>query len=235
MTENTGSGKDLKSMIKDLDPESYRMKLIQSARQFKSNWVSLGEFLTKVATEKLYQEWGYRTFEEYCRVEIKVKKNTAMKLTNAYFFVTQEEPDMFQRDSGPDVPELDAVCVLQRAKEDNTCTPEHYQTLKEAAMEKGQSGATLNRKYKQLVTPEEEINGEEQKISQSLSLIRRLTKKMEELEGVPENLQTNLSELEEYLQERQLQNIEENSENDEQSEDTIQPEDKTQPEENEQL
>jgi len=199
MQKKAPSTQEIKEAIKKLDPESYRMQLVQSARLFKSNWVDLGEFLTKVANEKLYEPWGYKSFEDYCRLEIKIKKVTAIKLTNAFFFVSQEGKDFFQGHDNEGLPDLDAVCVLQRAKEENSISPEKYQALKEAALEQGQSGQTLGRKYKQMITPEEADTAEKQ-AQQGLGLVNRLRKKLQSMNPTPNEFSNYLSEIEQFLQ-----------------------------------
>ena len=76
----------LNEIIEKLDPNSHRKQLIDAARAFKSNWIMFGEYLTKIASEKRYLEWGYQSFEEYCKLEIRIKKNTARK-NSRYFFI----------------------------------------------------------------------------------------------------------------------------------------------------
>ena len=72
------------SQSNDNQPSTqYRNNLKEAAKTFKSNWVQFGELLTKTATEKQYSLWGFKTFEEYCSRELRIKKTTAIKLTNA--------------------------------------------------------------------------------------------------------------------------------------------------------
>ena len=75
-----------------LEPGTPRFEVLESARRFKSSWVELGERLIAVNEKKLYREWGYITFEEYCAKEVRIKKPTALKLTRAYRFLEKEEP-----------------------------------------------------------------------------------------------------------------------------------------------
>ncbi|MCP4295766.1 MAG: hypothetical protein GY786_09185 [Proteobacteria bacterium] len=194
------SPKELKKILKELEPNSIRMKLIHSARQFKSNWVDFGEFLTNVATEKLYIPWGYKSFEEYCRIEVKIKKATAIKLTNAFFFISHEGEEFFEGHDNEGMPDLDAVCVLQRAKQDNSITPENYKILKDAAIDRGQTGQTLNRKYRGMVNLDSDNDSEEEVINQSRSLLAKLQHKLAALEDLPEQFPDYLQEIQLYLQ-----------------------------------
>jgi len=201
MQKSSPSLREIKEIIKNLEPESYRLKLIKSARNFKSNWVDLGEYLTKVASEKIFLQWGYVKFEDYCRLEIKIKKHTAIKLTAAYFFLNQEGGENFQGHDNEGLPDLDAVSVLQRAKLENNITPENYQKLKIAAFNHGQSGQTLNRKYKEMTDPDPER--EVMEIKQSLSLVTRLQSQLKEIEGVPSQFSDYLGKIQDYLEKKE--------------------------------
>ncbi|MBT3226125.1 MAG: hypothetical protein HOE30_19675 [Deltaproteobacteria bacterium] len=188
----------LNEIIEKLDPNSHRKQLIDAARAFKSNWIMFGEYLTKIASEKRYLEWGYQSFEEYCKLEIRIKKNTAMKLTNAYFFVTESEPSISENFESKGVPELDVVSFLHKAKQDDNCTPEIFEDLKDAAIEKGQSGPTLARRFRQMTAPEDN-NIVKQNREQSLSLIKRLQQKLNGQPDVPESFGVFLSEMSDYF------------------------------------
>ena len=186
------------NLIKNLDPDSYRVQVLNFAKKFKSNWIDFGEFLTKVATEKTYEEWGYKKFEEYCRVELKVKKATAMKLTNAFFFISEQEPELYKSSSETNIPDLDTVTVLQKAKSDEACTPEIYDELKDFALNKGKSASTLAKKFKELtVTAKESL--EDANVELCKTMVRRLTKKTDLIEDFPESHQHALDELADYF------------------------------------
>lgn len=189
----------INNLIKNLDPESYRVQVLNFAKKFKSNWIDFGEFLTKVATEKSYEEWGYKTFEEYCRVELKIKKSTAMKLTNAFFFLSEQEPEIYKGSMGNNVPDLDTVNVLQKAKSDESCTPEIYDQLRDFALNKGKSATTVAKKFKELtMTANDSL--EDANIELCKTLVRRLTKKVGLIEDFPELHQSALDELSDYLE-----------------------------------
>ncbi len=199
MSNNQLNPAQLDEVLNQLDPDSMRMHLINSAKKFKSNWVELGEFLTKVASEKAYEEWGYKKFEDYCRLEIKIKKATAMKLTNAYFFMCQEEPEYFKNQNNTKFPDIDTIGVLQKAKNDEDCTPEIYDELREAALMRGQTAATIAKKYKELGNISAGITENDSYLEQSLTLVTRLKNKLTPLPDIPEKFKQYLQEMEEYL------------------------------------
>ncbi len=190
--------KNIETLLKQLDPESYRMQLLESAKVFKSNWVQFGEHLTKVASDGLYKDWGYQEFEEYCRDEIRIKKATAIKLTNAYFFVTREDPEIFNHSRAKSGLDLDAVSILQKAKSDENCSPEIYAELKSAALEQGQSGPTLARKFKKMIQTETQTPARTFQ-EENLQLVRKLSRRIKPLDNVPEIFKGYLEEMAEYF------------------------------------
>lgn len=189
---------NLEEILNGLDPDSYRMQLVNSAKIFKSNWVEFGEQLTKVASEKTYEQWGYKSFEDYCREEIRIKKATAIKLTNAYFFITKEDPEIINYSTSRQGLDLDAVSVLQKAKAEENFSPESYSELKSSVLEKGQSAPTIARKFKQMLN-EETQPPESAFREQSLSLIQRLQKRLKPLDSVPSKYKEYLDEIADFL------------------------------------
>ena len=189
---------NIEDILKQLTPDSYRMQLFQSAKNFKMNWVEFGEHLTKVASDKAYAEWGYKSFEDYCREEIRIKKATAVKLTNAYFFVSAEDPDLLKHSGLHQSLELDAVGFLQKARNDENCSPELYSELKASALDKGHSGSTLARKFKKALE-EETPPTEDAFQEQNLLLINRLQKRIKPLENIPSKFKEYLEEMADYF------------------------------------
>ncbi len=196
---------NIDNLVKNLDPESQRMRLIESAIRFKSNWVEFGEFLTKVAAEKQFEEWGYKKFEDYCWNELRIKRNTAMKLTNAYFFMSHQEPEIFQQSKSTKLPDLDTVGVLQKAKSDIACSDEMYEEIRDSALVKGQAASTVARKYKELSNINSNRSEEDDRIEQSLNLVARLRNKLVAIPGVHESFGEYLSEMEEFLNSVEVQ------------------------------
>lgn len=176
----------------------FRDNLKAAAKTFKSNWVQFGELLTKTATEKQYTQWGFKTFEEYCARELRIKKTTAIKLTNAYFFITKEDPQILEQAEIKGIPDLDVVNFLHRTKEKETCSPEIYEELKSSAIEKGQTGKTLARRFRELVNIDE-TEEEKNNLDQSLSLVNRLQRKIKPIGNLPPQFVEYLHEIEDFL------------------------------------
>lgn len=169
-----------------------REMLIESAKQFKTQWVTLGEHLTKVAAEKLYEKWGFKKFEDYCKVELKLKKATAIKLTNAFFFVTKQEPDL--ADKGLD---LDVVSALKKVKSNDQCSDEVYEEIRELAVNKGRSGSTIEKAFKDSI--QEETDKAKEFYLKTQSMTARLKGRIRPIDDIPENFKKNLEEMSDFL------------------------------------
>src|SRR5262249_39235295 len=66
------------------DPE--RADMIARVRRFKASWFELGSALTEMRRTERFKEWGFANFEDYCRRELHLKRETADKLTGSYAF-----------------------------------------------------------------------------------------------------------------------------------------------------
>lgn len=186
------------AMEKDSEASSFRSNVIKASKSFKNNWVELGEFLTHVASEKMYETWGFSTFDEYCVKEVRIKKSTAIKLTNAWFFVSNEDPAFSSAAYRETMPDLDSIAVLQKARANSDITSDMYQSLRESALEKGQAPATLARKFSDMQNVVNPPNNEDigKKIHQSLE---RALKNMQLLPDIPNNIQQAVEEAEAYF------------------------------------
>jgi len=138
-----------------LEPGSPRYEVLEVARRFKTSWVDLGGKLWEVRRKKLYEEWGFAKFDDYCRNEIRIKPRTAAKLTASYGFLKTEEPAVLKRD-GVDkpVPDVQVVDMLRRAREREQLPEREYHKIKEMAFNDVEPAA-IRREMKQSRPPEE--------------------------------------------------------------------------------
>ena len=126
--------------------DSFRALVLESAARFKAGWTDLAKLLTEVAEKKSYNEWGFKSFEEYCRLEIRIRKSTAEKLTGAWEFVRKELPE---RQTEKDFPELDTVDIVRKAKGNPEIKSDDYDKLREMAFEEGLSAKSVAKKYRE--------------------------------------------------------------------------------------
>ncbi|MGC4113724.1 MAG: hypothetical protein QM765_03500 [Myxococcales bacterium] len=119
----------------ELTPGSLRHQVIQVAQRFKTSWVELGSLLVRVRNEGAWEEWGYKTFEDYCSEELRIKRQTALKLTNSYAFLARHEKSLFDAEKPPapdqDAPPFEVVSVLAGAEQRGQLSDKDYKELRE--------------------------------------------------------------------------------------------------------
>lgn len=107
----------IEALLSNLDPGSERYHVLRAARDFKASWVELGERLTETREQEKFKEWGYTSFEAYCRQELRLKGETANKLTRSFSFLRDHNPDSLEAREVKELPPLDVVDLLSRARE----------------------------------------------------------------------------------------------------------------------
>ncbi|MBN1962173.1 MAG: hypothetical protein JW841_14630 [Deltaproteobacteria bacterium] len=107
----------IEALLEHLDPNSERYRILSATRDFKASWVALGEVLTVTRETASYKEWGYKTFEAYCRSELKIKADTANKLTRSFAFLRDHNPTSLENLEVKELPPLDVIDLLSRARE----------------------------------------------------------------------------------------------------------------------
>lgn len=161
--------------MEGLEEDSLRYKILESAKNFKSSWISLGQSLYSAWKDKLYKEWGYMTFDAYTSKEIGIKKMTAMKLLKSYYFLEKEEPHYLNQDSAPsNVPTYEAVNVLRLAKSKNTLDGSDYASLKRDVLEHGKDAREVKKDLTVLMKQREELEPEEARRKRKEAVIKRL-------------------------------------------------------------
>ena len=209
----------IEQLMRELDPTTPRYQVLSVARQFKSSWAELGEQLLKVKNDGEFQGWGYESFDDYCAKEIRIRKETARKLTLAYRYLEQEEPALLgaERRLQP-LPDYRAVDLLRQAREEQQFSDDEYAQLRESVIEEERSLPTVQKQFREvaMVRNPPEIDPLKQ-IRSALTTARRLESQLEELAEVPPQHLQQLHDLMTELaqQEALLSNAAEATRNDE--------------------
>jgi hypothetical protein len=193
----------IENLMNNLEPGTPRFQVLDSAKRFKSSWVELGERLIAVNEQKLYREWGYVTFEEYCSKEVRIKKPTALKLTRAYRFLEKEEPQLLaKREELKPLPDYRSVDLLCKAREEGL-SEEPYHDLRTAVLEEERSHPTILKRYRDVAPqpPADEL--EKAALRRALSATTQLENALGELPPLPDRLQPTLPALKVFLEEAQ--------------------------------
>lgn len=122
---------EIEAQLRTLDPNSERYKVLSAARDFKVAWVALGNLLTQVRENGTWKEWGYSSFDAYCRRELCIRRDTANKLTRSFAFLRDHEPEVIERPQERELPPLDVVDLLSRAQEKTKVSEEQLAAITE--------------------------------------------------------------------------------------------------------
>ncbi len=196
----------------NLEPDSFRFKVLEAAKSFKSSWIELGQFLFTVYKDKRYRDWEYQTFEAYCAKEIGIRQNTALKLLKSYSFLEKEEPEFVRAETlsqrKPDrIPSYEAVNTLRLAHENERVSEDQYDDLRQDILEDVKEDAEVKKKVKYILktgpknipTPAEN----KQASLKKLSLYLKNCKNDVSLLDVPPKIVKKLDELLELLEDYQ--------------------------------
>ncbi|MBI4982603.1 MAG: hypothetical protein HZC15_05665 [Candidatus Omnitrophica bacterium] len=172
------SVKSLEEKMENMDADSLRYHIMNSAKNFKTSWVELGRSLYSVYKDKLFKNWGYSTFDIYSAKEIGIRKQTAMKLLRSYYFLEKEEPAILKEDYKENaqpatLPSYESIDVLRQAKNKKALDAEDYASLKKEIFEKGRDARDAKRDLTTLIRQRQELDPDEAFEKKRLAAVRR--------------------------------------------------------------
>jgi len=195
-SKTTKGEQHIEQLMQNLDPGSDRYRVLDSARQFKASWVDLGEQLVTVNHNNLFTEWGYNSFEEYCSREIRIRKQTAQKLTLAFGFLQRKEPALLNREDLRPAPDYRSVDLLRRAEEEERFSEDEYSGLRQAVIEEGRSLPTIQKKFRESVQSRQSLQESElHAVKAALSSAKRLESCLATLPDVGQEIKPLLADL----------------------------------------
>ena len=198
-SDKSWAQKDIENSIEEHNDDPVRQTVLEKARLFKSGWVELAEALSRTAKSRDYETWGYKTLEAYCLKELHIRKNTVTKLIGNYHFLKRKEPQLLEKKELTKLPDIDALNVLAKVS-DSDIDEETYAKLKDGAVNRGFSAATIYKKMKDTKepTPEEKNASLRKRINTLAHSIRLL---IAEEADVPQSVEEALKEIEDFSRE----------------------------------
>lgn len=177
-TTKSKSLKAIEQKMQDLDVNSTRYHVLETAKNFKTSWIALGRALYEVWKDKLYKDWGYATFDAYTIREIGIRKQTAMKLLRSYYFLEKEEPEYLKKgleesSEVASVPAYEAIDLLRKAKGNKTIDSGDYADLKKEIFEKGKDAGEVRKDLTSLIRQRQELAPEEAYEKRKLTTVKR--------------------------------------------------------------
>jgi hypothetical protein len=175
----TRSLEAIEEKMSGMDTESLRFQILNSAKNFKTSWIDLGQALYSVWKDKLFKDWGFLTFDAYTSKEIGIRKNTALKLLKTYYFLEKEEPHMVNRaylktKDASMVPNYESVEVLRLAKKKQLLDESDYRRFRKDILEKGRDGREVKKDLTTLIRQREELVPEDARRKKREATIKRL-------------------------------------------------------------
>jgi hypothetical protein len=202
-TNKSKGSQYIEQLMQQLPPESERYQVLATAKQFKSSWVELGEWLAKVSNSNRFSEWGFTSFEDYCAKEIRIRRQTAEKLLLAYRFLERKEPGLLERKEGRPLPDYRSVDLLRQAEEKDHFSMAEYGELRQAVIEEERNHQAVARQFRDIShSRQPDIKTLHQHRS-ALMAARRLATSLQEIPDVPEDLSGAVERLIGFLQEKQ--------------------------------
>jgi hypothetical protein len=155
--------------------DGFRHTVLLAARRFKSTWVELGKLLTKVRDEALFEGWGYPSFEAYCLAELRIRKQTALKLTRSFTFLDKHEPQALERPELREAaPPFEVVEVLAGAEERGQLSAQDYKSIRDTIWNPDRPVSELKRELEgRFPAPEVKVSSA-QELKRLWGLARRL-------------------------------------------------------------
>lgn len=183
--KQTKGSQHIEQLMQQLPPESERYQVLATAKQFKSSWVELGEWLAKVSNSKKFSEWGFTSFEDYCTKEVRIRRQTADKLLLAFRFLERKEPGLLQHKAGRPLPDYRSVDLLRQADEQQQFSMEEYSELRQAVIEEERNHPSVAKRFRDMTHSHQPEQKRVHQHRNALLAAKRLSTSLQEVSDVP--------------------------------------------------
>ncbi len=201
--QKTKASQHIEQLMQQLPPESERYQVLATAKQFKSSWIELGEWLTKVSNSKRFSEWGFTSFEDYCTKEVRIRRQTAEKLLLAFRFLERKEPGLLQRKEGRPLPDYRSVDLLRQADEEQQFSMEEYSELRQAVIEEERNHPLIAKRFRDMAHSHQPEQKTLHQHRNALMAAKRLSTSLQDIPDVPEELTQAVGHLIGFLEAKQ--------------------------------
>ncbi len=174
----------IEEKLQSLDETSYRYRVLETCRRFKTSWIELGEALFACHRDKMYAEWGYTTFEAYCLKELGIKQPTAAKLLKSYHFLETEEPGYIEKVRGEVMPEekhpdLDSVNLLRLARNNKKFDEGQYKKIRKQVLDDAREPQDVRKELRMLSDRGPEKDPEQVRAERRGKFLKSLIRQLE--------------------------------------------------------
>jgi hypothetical protein len=169
------------------DPE--RAELLSRARRFKASWIELAEGLSRVKRSGRWKEWGYDSFEAYAKGELRIRQETADKLTGSYTFLKRQAPAVLERDALHEaIPSYQAVDFLRRAEASKDAPRGALEEIRRRVLEDAAPASSVAKAYGDVVFPVDDEHRKARDVAGLKNVARRLRDLLVGTRAVPKKL-----------------------------------------------
>jgi hypothetical protein len=191
-TSSSALDRELASREASLAHDPERAGVITAARRFKASWFELGELLTAVRRQERWRAWRHASFEDYCKKELHLRRETADKLTGSFTFLRARAPEVVDRAIGnvqvaardgsgrftelddESLPSYQAIDFWRRAEEADA-PRDTVDEIRRQVLDEGASLGKLHRQFREVVFPLDEASAREKRRAELRSAVARLT------------------------------------------------------------
>ncbi len=174
--------------------------MLRRARLFKTGWVELAEALVRARKKRSFESWGYASFEDYTKKELRLRQETVDKLTGSFLFLKERAPDVIERDGvNQKIPSYESVDFLRRAEERHEAPAEVMDELRKKVLEHPVSMPTLSKHFAPSVFPPTDSDRAAREKASMKSAAERLRDALAESRSAPMGIAGDLMPLLERL------------------------------------
>lgn len=175
----------IEQKLQSLDETSYRYQVLDACRKFKTTWMELGQSLYGVHRDRLYEEWGYVTFDNYCSQELGIKKATALKLLKSYRFLESEEPEYIQQSKNTKedghYPDLDSVNLLRIAKNSKNIDDKDYEKIRGKVLDEAKEPQEVRQQVRLVQERNQMKDPDQARAERRFKFLKGLVSKLEQV------------------------------------------------------
>ena len=178
------------------DDDPARATVIACARRFKSSWIELAEALIDVRRDNSWKGWGYSSFDDYTRLELRPKRETVDKLTGSYAFLQRRAPAVLDRNGLDEpIPTYQSVDFLRRAEEQPDAPAELVEGIRQKVLEDATPLPSLSKQFGAQVFPIDEAEKRRGEAAAIKNVAKRLRELLADSRAVPKRLCSELTPL----------------------------------------
>ncbi len=171
------------------DNDPTRAAIIACTRRFKSSWIELAEALIDVRRENSWKGWGFSSYDDYTRLELRLKRETVDKLTGSYAFLQRSAPRVLERDGLEEaIPSYQAVDFLRRAEEQDDAPAEALEGIRQKVLEENAPLPSLAKQFSAQVFPIDEAEKKRRDVAAIKNVANRLRELLSETRVITKKL-----------------------------------------------